>query len=178
MSEETALANTRTQSLIQLADTLTGLFDLLDQAESEEERVAIAAEIERVVAMELADKTDAIAWFDRHTDAQIDLLKGESEDIARMIASWQRRKARIREITRLAMQRLGITLLKGRVHTISLRDGSDSVELTGEPVPPEYCTLVPAQLRPDKASIKRAIKSGAVVTGAELRTGEPTIVIR
>lgn len=169
----------RKVSLLEILDGIRDLFDLLESAETEEERVVAAAEIERVLSAELPDKIDAIGWFLRRCDSDVELRKQMMADVRDSLARCEARKERARGMLRYVMGKHGLTSVKGNLFTASLRPGAESVELTGDAnVPVEYCTVVPSQLKPDKTAIKRAIKAGESVPGARLVTGDEVLTIR
>lgn len=60
--------------------------------------------------------------------------------------------------------------------TVSLRDGTESVVIHNEKeIPSQLCKVT---ITPDKAEIKKQMKAGVRIDGAELVTGPQTISIR
>jgi hypothetical protein len=109
----------------------------------------------------------------------VELRRQMMADVQESLDRCEARKRRVREMVRYVMTKHGIDRLKGNLFSASLRPGVESVELSdGATIPAEFCTVVPAQLKPDKAAIKKAIKSGAEIPGARLVTGDDVLTIR
>lgn len=179
MPTDCEVVPSRTATLFELVDTLSGLFDCLETAETQEETEAAHAEIERVVSTELRSKVDGICWFDKGADDEIEHLKGIRDDIQRRIVQWQNRKEQVRDMVRCAMQRLMTDRLEGSIYKITLREGAESVDITDAgQLPAQYCRVIPQRVEPDKVRIKESLKAGNEVPGARLVRGEQIIQIR
>ena len=83
-----------------------------------------------------------------------------------------------------SLKRLLMTVLKAtdqrkiphKYGTVSLREGTESVAITNEKeIPSQLCKVT---VTPDKAEIKKQLKAGVQIDGAELVTGPQTISIR
>lgn len=107
------------------------------------------------------------------------LISAGEADLDEWIAKLERRKASLRKETERwktaalrGMEGAGINRLEGEINGVPVKVGimqSESVEITGE-VPASYSREIPARREPDKVMIKKALKDGADVPGAELRT--------
>jgi hypothetical protein len=99
----------------------------------------------------------------------IDLRIKELQDISKVIT---RNAERIRESLRYAMQVSGAKKIESSDNTFkaALYVGRDeSVEIFDQKqIPSEYMREIPVSYLPDKALIKKAIKSGCEVAGAKL----------
>jgi hypothetical protein len=166
---ETVMAPKR--SMIAIADDLVQIFELLE-SESPEERSAAQQEMERIVSTELAQKVDGVAWFDRRCDQDVAGLQELIAEIESKIGAINRRKLAVRNMAKLAMEKLNATMLKGAVSSISLLDGKDSLIIEDESkLPAEYkteSTVVMVDI--DKARLKRDLKTRQI-EGARLQTG-------
>jgi hypothetical protein len=167
------------QSLLAIVANLEELWGMAETAESTEERNAAESEIQRVVSMELADKLDAIGWFERRNEAEIMLAKQMITDIQVSIKRRERRIEQVRSMVQHAMERLGTPKIKGGMFTASIRQGTEHVVIDGGAnIDAAYCRVVPAQLVPNKDEIKRALRQGVEVAGARLERGPATLSIR
>jgi hypothetical protein len=166
------------QSLLAIVQTLEDLWALAESAETDEERDAAESEIARVVGTELATKVDSIGWFERRNEAEIALAKQMKADIDLSIRRRERRMEQVREMVQMAMERIGVTKIKGGMFTASIRQGSEHVEVTDmAALPLEYCRISVPSLSVDKAAIKRDLKNGEI-PGARLDRGPSTLSIR
>lgn len=74
------------------------------------------------------------------------------------------------------LQATGQTKIPHAFGTISLRKGTESLRITDEREIPSQLTRV--TVTPDKAEIKKQLKAGVEIEGAELFTGPETIAVR
>jgi hypothetical protein len=193
------------RSLMQITDDLVQCFELLDAA-ADEDKPLLEQEIQRIISVELATKVDGIAWFQKRCDAEVALIQDVIKEIETRIGSWNKRKQRVRDMVKGAMNHIGASMLKGKVHSISLGKGAESLEITDEyEIPkdmrlqsitmtvaqwdeiaamlPSDCILFNAQvarseIRPDSKAVRAALKAGTVVPGAQLKRGEDILTIR
>jgi hypothetical protein len=71
-----------------------------------------------------------------------------------------------------------VAILECPQFTASLRKGVESVDITDQSkLPDDYVTIEVVE-KPDKAAIKRDLKAGKEISGACLKRGETTIVIK
>jgi hypothetical protein len=146
------------QSTYDIIDMLVQVFDELEVA-TDEERPVIEAELQRIVSMELANKVDGLAMFGKRCDAESALLDDFIEEAKHRKSYWEKRKRKTREIIHWAMSKIGVTLLKGKIHTISLRQGAKSVVVRNEALLPDELKLVTITL---PASVWAKIRDHAV----------------
>lgn len=164
-------------TLFQITQTLAEMFDMLETAEPEE-RDAITAEIDRVVACELATKVDGIVRFDRNTDCEVASLQALVSDIERKIGVLNGRKRQVREMTLRAMNSLGTKQLKGDIYTVSIRAGSESVDVVDEAVIPPVYFNKKESVQLDKAAVRSALKSGIEIPGVQMKRGDESLTVR
>jgi hypothetical protein len=165
------------RSLFQVTDDLLQCFELYDVA-ADEDKPALEREIQRIIAVELATKVDGISFFQKRCDAEVALLQDVTKEIETRIGSWNKRKQRVRDMVKGAMNHIGASLLKGKVHSISLSTGRESIEITDESkIPPTY--IIEQVVRTvDRKALTAALKQGAVIPGAQLKRGDDILTIR
>jgi len=148
------------------------------------------------IAEELAPyKDDQDAFWDT-LDAETDVLdlvgqvlKELSDAEAGMIACQEMvkrynerkslmdlRKVRLNKILKTVMLCCDETKIPHPLATVSLRNGMQSVVIKDEKaIPTQLCKTT---VTPDKAEIKKQLKAGVEIDGAELVTGQQTISVR
>lgn len=176
--QPSALVENPRPTLFSLTKTLTELFDLLEALEDEADKDAAAAEIDRIVSMELSKKVDGIARFDRECDLEVTKLQSFVIDIEKRIGAIHNRKKQIRDMTSRAMHTLGASKLKGDVYTITLRTGGESVHVSEEGIIPQTYFNRKETMTLDKNRVKSDLKSGKDIPGVELKTGTEVLTIR
>ena len=86
------------------------------------------------------------------------------------------RKYDLIKMLKTAMLCTGQKKIPHALATISLRNGMESLHITNEgEIPTQLCKVIST---PDKAEIKKQLKAGVQIEGAELVTGPQTISIR
>lgn len=166
------------QTLLRITDSIVGLFDMLESAHSDEERASISQEIDRVVSVDLADKVDAIAWFDKRCDSEVKILDDIIQEAIGRQSSWLIRQGRIRDCVKQGMKQLGASALKGSIHRASLRSGAQSVKVTSMAALPLDYIDIRTVMTVRKEDVKRALRQDIKVPGAELVIGEDILTIK
>jgi hypothetical protein len=167
------------RSLMQIADDLLQIFEVLDSAEPDD-KPAIEAELDRIVATELASKVDGIAFFQKRCDAEVAIREEMCREIEQSIGVWNKRKLRVRDTTKRAMKYIGASLIKGKAHSISLRAGVESLVIEDESQIPDNYKQVRTTITVDvdKSALKLDLKDGKKVAGAKLVRGDEVLTIR
>lgn len=195
-------APTRKATFFELAQTITELCELRDTAETEEDRVIVEQEIERIFTTELATKVDAGMFFSKHCRHEAQACKEFERQAHSAYEQWCKREEFIRTIIRRVMTNLGITKVKGQVAQVYFSAGRESLRVTdADAVPERYktatvkmpldawrliCHMNPSisgladacEVSIDTAELKAALQTGVEVPGAHTETGEPVLTIR
>ena len=108
---------------------------------------------------------DMIKHGEDELDVWLDKLSRRKASLAKEAERWK--SAAIANMIGMRINRLE-GVLNGLPVKLAVCE-SESVEITGD-VPASYCRTIPAKTEPDKVMIKKALKEGATVPGAELRT--------
>lgn len=177
VAEETQPA--KRESLNDIIRRMEDLFEISESTEDEGERAFALAEIDTIFSNDLPKKADGICWFLGHCEMEMQYAGRVISQLQTAIDRHEARQKRVRELTKQAMQAAGIRRIQGTWQALSLRAGSESVEITSmSELPLEFCRVSQPSLSPDKTAIKRAIKSGEEVPGAALRTGPETLMVK
>jgi hypothetical protein len=167
------------RSLEQIVYEIVEMFDLQEDTPDAEGKAIIEAEIDRFIATEFAAKVDGIAFFDRRADSEVKLRKEMISGIKSSIDTWGKRKSRVRDAVRRAMDTLGISLLKGKIHSVGLRQGVESLVIEEADLPEDYKSLrTTVTVEVDEAAVKRDLKAGKLIPGARLVRGDEVLTIR
>jgi hypothetical protein len=176
VQEETPV---RRESLNDIVRRMVYLFEISENTEDEGERAFALAEIDTIFSVDLPKKADGICWFLGHEEMEAQYAERVIRQLQTAIERHEARQKRVRDLTKQAMQAAGIRRIQGTWQALSLRAGSESVEIVSEAeVPHEYCRMVPEKFVPDKPSIKKAIKDGTEVPGARLHVGPEQLMVK
>ncbi len=153
------------EPLWKIDDTLLALMESIETC-PDEMRDELQADIELYIGKEAA-KVDQTA----HVLAALDYeAKAATDEMARLA---ERREVAIKAqkrleayLCRIIANRGGKPLL-GETNTLSVRT-SDAVDITDATIVPEEYIKVTVTRTPDKAAIKKALKAGVEVPGADL----------
>ena len=121
----------------------------------------------------VSDKLDGCAMVLRHLDADEEAIASEEKRLA------ARRKATANNATRLrayvlgCMQQAGIEKLKTPLFSFAVVAPRKHVEVSDVAALPE--AYIVTTRAPNKAMIKQELTRGAVIDGAELVDGEPSL---
>lgn len=144
---------------------LIALMDSVDTC-PEELQPELQAQIDAYIGQEAA-KTDQIA----HVLAALEYeQKAAGDEVVRL---QERKKAAAKAQDRLeayvcrVIEARGVKKLAGRTNTLSVRP-SDAVVIVNEAQIPQEYLRTKMTIEPDKAAIKKALKAGEEVAGADL----------
>lgn len=161
----------------QITGEETALLSAMEQAETDEEREAIAAQLEEIIAAHY-QKVDRIEAVFRTLERRQGALEGEiaalKADLAKLDA---RRKRRAQNAERLeqyviaCMERAGVREIEGDTVTFKLGAARGTVEIVDESLVPDEYRKRPDPPPPLKSLIGAALKNGKDVPGAQLREG-------
>jgi hypothetical protein len=191
-------------------DIVEGVMSFFDEMEvcADEDRPAIEEALNQFIAVDMARKVDGIAFVGKRCQSEAALMDDVIAEAQKRKQVWLNRERRTRNIVAWAMARLGISLLKGKMHSISLRPGVESLKIEYEFDIPQYfksdritmsednwervCAALPEEVKQllfrvetakvetviDTAAVKKALKAGESVPGASLVRGDDILTIR
>lgn len=115
------------------------------------------------------DKLESVALYIKSLDAEAAAIKAEEKTLAERRSIKERKAHRLRGYLSTSMQMFGDTKLETPRVALSFRK-SESVEITDASYLPRVFCKIEEKITPDKTAIKKAIKAGEVINGAELVT--------
>src|SRR5579872_1949606 len=161
-----------TCTLYEIEDQLVFLLETLEGLSPEEDEIRAELEelITRAVRMEI-QKVDGISHMLAHFESQAQLAADESKRLQTRKKAFERSGERLELYVRNVMDLAGVKKLEGQTTTLSLRIAPASVLITNfEAVPAEY-KEIRAEVVINKDAVKKALKGGFEVPGADLSKG-------
>jgi hypothetical protein len=156
--------------LYELANDYLALLDAIDNDEIPEE--AIADTLESITAC-IEDKADSIACLLKSLDADCIAIKAEETRLAERRKAKEKAHERIKQYLSETLQRAGLDKIETARNKITFRK-SESVEVD-EAAFIEWAQknrddlLTYSAPKVNKTEVKKALKDGAEIVGAELR---------
>jgi len=168
-----------TCTLYEIEYELTYLLDTLEGLLPEEEQMRLELEeaITRAVRAEI-QKVDGISHMLAHFESQAQLAAAESKRLQVRKKAFERSRERLELYVRKAMELAGVKKLEGQTTALSLRVAPASVLITDfDAVPAEY-KEIRTEVVINKDAVKKALRGGAKVPGADLSKGNLYLVRR
>ena len=159
--------------LYELTHDYLALIEAIDNDEIPEE--AIADTLESITAC-IEDKADSIACLLKNLDAECKAIKAEEERLAERRKAKEKAHERIKQYLSDTLQRAGIDKVETARNRITFRK-SEVVEVA-EDVFTSWARMHRDDLltysapKPNKTEIKKALKDGIAIEGAELRINQ------
>lgn len=139
---------------------------MLEAAETEEEIQAIQDTLE-MINVSIEEKLENTAKYMVNVEADIQGIKAEIDRLNKVKKSKESTIETLKNNIEYSMKQKGIEKLEVGTFKAGYRK-SESVEITNLDIIPADFTKV--EIKADKTAIKKAIKAGEVVEGAEVRT--------
>jgi hypothetical protein len=124
------------------------------------------------------DKAVAIIKVVENMAADTSVIDAEIERLKSRKQVMLNNQKRLRAYLLHNMEATGINKITCPLFTVSLRKGSESVEILDESLIPDQYVVAEVVEKIDKNAIKAALKAGEEIQGAALKRGETTIVIK
>jgi len=156
-------------TLYQIEDDLLCALDTIEMVGDDEStlKAELEEQIARLIAAEVT-KVDGVSRMLAHFENQAELAALEIKRIQDRKRGFERSYERLEACAKLAMELAGKRKLEGATSTLSLRKSPTAVFLHNfDQVPAEYFT-VKIDRWVDKEKVKRDLKAGIEVPGAEL----------
>jgi hypothetical protein len=123
-------------------------------------------------------KVDGISHMLAHFESQAQLAAEESKRLQARRKAFERSGERLEGYVRRAMELAGVKKLEGQTTTLSLRVAPASVLITNfDAIPAEY-KVIRTEIVINKDAVKKALRGGAEVPGADLSKGNLYLVRR
>lgn len=148
-----------------LAEAIERMFDSVDPETGEIEEGTLE-EINNLQE-ELNDKLDGCGAYIKNLEAEAEAIKSEADKLKKRAETKLKRAERLRDYVKNAMIAAGKDAFESNRVILSFR-ASEAVNITDESKLPETFLVRKEEIKPDKTAIKKALKAGKTVEGAEL----------
>lgn len=155
-------------SIYELNKDYAELSAMLEAAETEEEIQAIQDTLE-MINVSIEEKLENTGKFIKNTESDITGIKAEIERLTAMKKTKENFVERLKNNVEFALKEKGLETLTVGTFKAGYRK-SESVEIINLDVIPADFTKV--EIKADKTAIKKAIKAGEVVEGAEIKVNQ------
>lgn len=155
-------------SIYELNKDYAELSAMLEAAETPEEVEAIQNTLE-MIDLSIEEKLENTAKYMVNVESDIQGLKTEIDRLTKIKKAKENTVERLKNNVEYAMKQKGIEKLEVGTFKAGYRK-SESVEIINLDVIPADFTK--AEIKADKTAIKKAIKAGEVVEGAEIKVNQ------
>lgn len=155
-------------SIYELNKNYMELTAMLEEAETPEEVEAIQNTLE-MLDLSIEEKIENTAKYMVNVEADIQGLKTEIDRLTKIKKAKENAVERLKNNVEYAMKQKGIEKLEVGTFKAGYRK-SESVEIINLDVIPADFTKV--EIKADKTAIKKAIKAGEAVEGAEIKVNQ------
>ena len=155
-------------SIYELNKDYAELSAMLEAAETEEEIQAIQDTLE-MLDCSIEEKIENTAMYMVNVESDIQGLKAEIDRLTKIKKAKENAVERLKNNVEYAMKQKGFDALTVGTFKCGYRK-SESVEITNLDVIPADFTKV--EIKADKTAIKKALKAGEVIEGAEIKVNQ------
>lgn len=155
-------------SIYELNKDYAELSAMLEAAETEEEIQAIQDTLE-MINVSIEEKLENTGKFIKNTESDITGIKAEIERLTAMKKTKENFVERLKNNVEFALKEKGLETLTVGTFKAGYRK-SESVEIINLDVIPADFTKV--EIKADKTAIKKALKAGETVEGAEIKVNQ------
>lgn len=160
-------------TLFELTKEQQQVLSLVENGDLSQEEVTDTLE---ALQMEIEDKVTAYCHVNRKLSSELEMLVNEEKRIKELKTQKQNEVSRLKQQLKLAMQNAGMAKIDVGLFKVSTRKGVDSVNVIDQDKLPSQ--FIKTTVAPDKTAIKAALKAGEKLDGAELVTGESSLIIK
>lgn len=164
-------------NIYQLTQDFVELQRLMDAAESDADREAIANTMAGLSG-EAGDLIENFVKLIKNVEADALSIEAEISRLQHRASSIKSSVTNGKGAIKAIMEAGGYRTMKTALFSITLADGSESVDIFDEAAIPDAYLVVKTETRPDKKAIKEALKDGREVPGAKVVRGEKSVRIK
>lgn len=167
--------------LYELTSELKGLQQLAYDLDADNTDATMMQAIEDTMEglnLEFNDKAVAIVKVAENLNADTSALDAEIKRLQERKKVITNRQESLKDYLRFNMDANGVKKIECPLFSITLGKGSPTVQIIDDSTIPDDYMTVKTEIKPDKAAIVKALKSGIEVNGASLIEGKPRLMIR
>lgn len=153
-------------SFAEIEREIRNILSIPDEELTDEQRQAFEEYAEMLAGQE-EDKVDGFVAFIRSENAHADFLREEAKRLTNAARCIESKLARLKTHYQYTMQSHGLKRVNGKAYSVSLR-ATPVVLVENEQQVPTIFWRTKTETSIDKAAVRDALKSGAVVPGCSL----------
>lgn len=157
--------------LYEISDQIRQALEMVANGDIPEDQMADTLD---ALGIEFDAKVDNTAAVIRELSAESESLKGEIERLQNLKRVRDGHVESLKDYIRLEMNKAGKKKIEGKRFNVTLGAATETVAISGE-VPDQYMVIKKSE---DKSLIKRELKSGKQIAGAQLVQGKEKLIIK
>lgn len=152
-------------TLFEMSEAARQLYDLLEAGEIGEQTVTDTME-----SIGASEKLESYIHVQRQIESEIAAFDAEIDRMTERKNSLKKQVERLKSATVDFMRATNQKSANAGTFKLTMRENK-SCEITDESmIPAEYMTIIPESKKPDKRAMLAALKDGAEIAGAQLKT--------
>jgi archaellum component FlaC len=152
-------------TLFEMSEAARQLYDLLEAGEIDEQTVTDTME-----SIGASEKLESYIHVQRQIESEIAAFDAEIDRMTERKNSLKKQVERLKSATVDFMRATNQKSANAGTFKLTMRENK-SCEITDESmIPAEYMTIIPESKKPDKRAMLAALKDGAEIAGAQLKT--------
>lgn len=152
-------------TLYEMSEAARQLYDLLEAGEIDEQTVTDTME-----SIGASEKLESYIHVQRQIESEIAAFDAEIDRMTERKNSLKKQVERLKSATVDFMRATNQKSANAGTFKLTMRENK-SCEITDESmIPEEYMTIIPESKKPDKRAMLAALKDGAEIAGAQLKT--------
>jgi archaellum component FlaC len=152
-------------TLFEMSEAARQLYDLLEAGEIDEQTVTDTME-----SIGASEKLESYIHVQRQIESEIAAFDAEIDRMTERKNSLKKQVERLKSATVDFMRATNQKSANAGTFKLTMRENK-SCEITDESmIPAEYMTIIPESKKPDKRAMLAAMKDGAEIAGAQLKT--------
>ena len=127
---------------------------------------------------ELSDKIEQLLALCKNESGYSERLMDEAKKLQERSAAINNKVDRIKLYIASSLEKAGKKSIRAGLHQVTLRKPSQCVEIIDPSLLPTEYVEFDTVIKPDKLAIKHQLEAGKEVTGATLKPGKPSLLIK
>lgn len=152
-------------TLYQMSAAAKELYELLESGEIDEQTV-----LDTMESIGASEKLESYVYVQKSLEAEIAAFKAEIDRMTDRKRSLEKQVERLQQAQIDFMAATGQKSANAGTFKLTMRENKSCEIVNESEIPLEYLREVPAKYEPDKKSLLAALKSGAEISGAKLKT--------
>lgn len=152
-------------TLYEMSEAARQLYDLLEAGEIDEQTVTDTME-----SIGASEKLESYIHVQRQIESEIAAFDAEIDRMTERKNSLKKQVERLKSATVDFMRATNQKKATAGTFTLTVRENKSCEIIDAAQIPAEYLRQIPATTEPDKKAMLAALKDGAEIAGAQLKT--------